>query len=88
VGAFSPPDARGRQLHPGELAQQREVDGNGPAAHAGLREERGGPVASPASLHRSFVRINGECGIDEMLVSMPHQAGASIFVASRSPSHR
>lgn len=34
-----------------------------------------------------FVRINGECGIDEMLVSMPHQAGASIFeIYGKCPS--
>ena len=42
-------------------------------------------------LHRftpSFVRINGESGIDEMLISMPHQAGASIFVASSRHLHR
>lgn len=37
---------------------------------------------------RSFVRINGESGVDEMLVSMPHQAGASIFVVSPRLFHR
>ena len=37
-----------------------------------------------STLWYRFIRINDDCGIDKMLISMPHQAGASIYVRSSS----
>lgn len=34
------------------------------------------------TLHRRFVRINMDCGVDGFEIMMPHQAGAAITVSA------
>ena len=73
---------RNRQWNFYQHENLHQESGNAASEHAEHQAQRGGQVSLCMTLHRRFVRINMDCGVDGFEIMMPHQAGAAITVSA------